>query len=204
MLAANGDKAVKIDQFYADAAAGTLPAFSLVGAQLRHGVGGERRATSPWVRRSRPGSINAVMSGPAWSKTLLVWCYDEHGGYYDHVPPPAAVPPDDVGPKLLAGDVPGAYDRYGFRVPAVVVSPWARADYVSSVVHDHTSVLALVERKFNLPALTNRDGAADDLLDTLDFSGSPPFATPPRLPAPHNTTGAPLCTAPGPVPNPQG
>ena len=203
VLAANGDKAVKIDQFYADAAAGTLPAFSLVEPNFdkeSEENAGDITLGEAFAARA----INAVMAGPAWSKTLLVWCYDEHGGYYDHVPPPPAVPPDDVGPKLLPGDVPGAYDRYGFRVPAVVVSPWAKADYVSSVVHDHTSILALVERKFNLPALTNRDAAADDLLDTLDLSGSPAFATPPTLPAPRNTTGTPLCTAAGPVPNPAG
>ena len=203
VLAANGDKAVKIDQFYADAAAGMLPAFSLVEPNFdkeSEENAGDITLGEAFAARA----INAVMSGPAWAKTLLVWCYDEHGGYYDHVPPPPAVPPDDVGPKLVAGDVAGAYDRYGFRVPAVVVSPWAKADYVSSVVHDHTSILALVERKFNLPALTNRDAAADDLLDTLDFSGTPAFATPPILPPPRNTTGAPLCTAPGPVPNPEG
>ena len=142
------------------------------------------------------------MASPAWSKTVLVWCYDEHGGYYDHVPPPAAVPPDDVPPKLLPGDVPGGYDRYGFRVPAAVVSPWARKGYVSSVVHDHTSILKLVETKFNLPALTARDAGADDLLDCLDLGGTPPFLTPPTLPAPLNREGtAPLCTGAGPVPN---
>ena len=61
--------------------------------------------------------VNAVMSSPNWPKTMLIWTYDEHGGYYDHVPPPAAVPPDDVPPALKPGDPPGGFDRYGFRVP---------------------------------------------------------------------------------------
>jgi phospholipase C len=100
----------------------------------------------------------------------------------------------------LAGD----YTRYGFRVPAVVVSPFAKKNYVSHVVHDHTSILSLVEHKWNLPALTNRDGAADNLLDCLDLDRPPAFLTPPQLPRPKNTTGAPICTPsqPGPIPNP--
>ena len=68
-------------------------------------------------------------------------------------------------------DLPGAYDRYGFRVPAVIVSPYAKKNYVSHVVHDHTSILKLIETKWNLPALTYRDANADNLLDSLDFTG---------------------------------
>ena len=115
--------------------------------------------------------INAVMQGPAWAKTLLIWTYDEHGGYYDHVPPPRAIRPDNIPPDIhVPPDLPGAYDRYGFRVPAVIVSPYARANYVSHVVHDHTSVLKLIETKWNLGALTYRDANADNLLDSLDFT----------------------------------
>ena len=91
------------------------------------------------------------------------------------------------------------------RVPSVVVSPFARPDYVSHVVHDHTSILKLLETKFNLPALTDRDGAADNLLDCLDLESAPAFATPPSLPAPRNPSiEVPLCTEPGPIPNPNG
>jgi phospholipase C len=110
-----------------------------------------------------------------------------------------------VGPRLAAGDAPGGYDIYGFRVPAVVVSPYAKRNYVSRVVHDHTSILKLLETKYNLPALTDRDAAADSLLDCVELGSSPAFATPPTLPAPRNpTTTTPLCDAPGPVPNPNG
>ncbi len=119
--------------------------------------------------------INAVMHSPNWSKTVLIWIYDEHGGYYDHVPPPAAVAPDDVAPRARCpATSPSRFDRYGFRVPAAIVSPYARKDYVSHVVHDHTSVLSLVEHKFNLPALTYRDGAADNLLDSSTSRATPP------------------------------
>src|SRR5204863_9771795 len=132
-------------------------------------------------------------------------CYDEHGGYYDHVAPPTAIPPDNIAPMITSNDRPGDYRRYGFRVPAAIVSPYARRDYVSHVVHDHTSILKLVERKFNLPALTERDAKADDLLDSLDFDNDPEFLTPPALAASHNVDAqTPLCTAAGPVPNPAG
>ena len=62
---------------------------------------------------------------------MLIWCYDEHGGYYDHVPPPAAVPPDDIKPMLGPNDPVAGYDQYGFRVPAAIVSPFARRDYAA-------------------------------------------------------------------------
>jgi phospholipase C len=79
---------------------------------------------------------------------------------------------------------PHRYDRYGFRVPAVLVSPYARPDYVCSEVLDHTSVLKLVEQKWNLPALTARDAAAISPLDALDLTGPPAFLKPPSLPEP--------------------
>jgi len=200
VVEANGDKVVKIDEFFTDAARGTLPFLSFVDADFAR-ASEENPQDISLGEGFAARVVKAVMASPSWRKTVLIWCYDEHGGYYDHVPPPAAVPPDTVAPKLGPGDAAGAYDRYGFRVPAVVVSPWARRRYVSSVVHDHTSVLKLVETKFNLPALTARDANASDLLDCLDLSGTPPFRTPPALPAPRNPDGrAPLCSGPGSVP----
>jgi phospholipase C len=122
------------------------------------------------------------------------------------VPPPAAVAPDDVParnwqlaqgwartllamllPKSMkalenADDGPVTYDRYGFRVPAVIVSPYARPDFVFSEVLDHTSVLKLIEEKWNLPPLTRRDAAAASPVGALDLTGPPAFLTPPTLP----------------------
>ncbi len=68
-----------------------------------------------------------------------------------------------------AGDCPGGYDRYGFRVPLIVVSPWAKRNYVSRVVQDHTSITAFIERKWNLPAMTFRDANAHPMTDYFDF-----------------------------------
>ena len=128
--------------------------------------------------------INAVMHSPAWPKTALLFMYDEHGGYYDHVPPPAAIPPDDIPPAVApAPGAPAAWNIYGLRVPAYVISPFAKRDYVSHVVHDHTSVLRFIETKFNLGALTRRDANADNLLDCFDFRRAA-FLEPPTLAAP--------------------
>ncbi len=169
-----------IERFVADATSGTLPAVSIVDPDFS-----ENSEENPQdIRRGEAFAariINAVLHGKSWPGTLLVWVYDEHGGYYDHVPPPEAVEPDDRGPD---DGGPWRFDRYGFRVPAVIVSPYARPDYVSHVVHDHTSVLKLIETKWNLPPLTRRDAEADDLLDSIDLSGPPAFAVPPTLPSP--------------------
>ena len=196
-----------IEHFFADSDSGNLPSFCIVDPDFR-----DFSEESPQDIRKGEGFaaevINRVMHGPGWADTLLIWTYDEHGGYYDHVVPPEAVPPDNVRgrslvahPSLIhsllkvlfpsyvehAGQLvagPDAYDTYGFRVPAVIVSPYARPDCVLSDVFDHTSVLKLIEEKWNLPALTRRDAAATSPLGALDLTAPPAFLTPPELPAP--------------------
>ncbi len=197
-----------IDHFFTDAAAGALPFLSYVDPIFAGG--GESEENPDDIRKGEAFAarvINAVMSGPGWSKTVLIWCYDEHGGYYDHVPPPRAVKPDDIPPDIMVPpDLPGGYDRYSFRVPAVVVSPYARRDHVSHRVRDHTAILKLIETKWNLPALTFRDANADALLDSLDFRHPPAFLEPPVLPAPAlGAPSPPVCTPGdpgGPIPPP--
>jgi phospholipase C len=201
------------DQFFADADSGTLPSFSIVDPDFD--TYSEENPQD--IRRGESFAaevINRVMHGKGWPRTLLIWVYDEHGGYHDHVPPPAAVPPDEVEGRSLIGsptrvqrlvrpllpravhnaeteaEGPPGYDHYGFRVPAVIVSPYARPDYVCSEVLDHTSVLKLLEQKWNLPALTARDAAAVSPLGALDLAGPPAFLDPPSLPAPSLTWGS--------------
>ncbi len=185
----NRTKAVHMTDFFADAASGSLPAFSLVDPYTNFS---EEDGDITVGEGYAALFINAVMSGPAWDKTALIWVYDEHGGWYDHVPPQPAVKPDDVPPALLAGDLPGAYDYTGFRVPCCVVSAWSKKDYVSHQTFDHTSILKLVETKWNLPALTYRDANANAMLDFFDLSAKrPPFAEPPELQAPSNPFSSP-------------
>ena len=187
----------KIDQFYADAAAGTLPSVSMVDPDF-DSQSEEDPQDVQYGDQFLAKVVNAVLASPQWPHTLLLWCYDESGGYYDHLTPPSAVVPDSVPPDLAPGDTPGSFDRYGFRVPAGVVSPYARKNYVSRVIHDHTSFLKLVETKWNLPALTHRDGAADDLLDSVDLHAAPAFLTPPKLAAPPDPSVLAGCVASGP------
>lgn len=124
--------------------------------------------------------VKAVTTGAAWDRTLLIWLYDEHGGFYDHVPSPRAIAPDAIKPKLSKTDIRGGYDQFGVRVPAVVISPYSRPHAVTNVMHDHTSILAMIERVWNLPALTYRDANATDLMDFLDLH-KPAMLTPPAL-----------------------
>ena len=78
---------------------------------------------------------------------------------------------------LQSGDEPGAFDRYGIRVPMIVASPFAKSHYVSHGVYDHTSILKFIETRFGLGALTRRDANANDMLDYFDFTQSnPPLA----------------------------
>ena len=185
----NPEKAVHLPQFFVDAASGNLPAFSLVDPYVNFS---EESGDISVGEAYAALFIDAVMNGPAWQKTALIWVYDEHGGWYDHVPPRRAVKPDDVPPNLGAHDLPGAYNYTGFRVPCSVVSAWSKKNYVSHQLFDHTSILKLVETKWNLPALTFRDANAHNMLDFFDLKAkSPPFAEPPRLAAPNNPFSSP-------------
>jgi phospholipase C len=171
-----------VQHFLDDAARGRLPQFSFVNPDYES-VSEENPQDVQFGDRFLARVTNAVLHSPQWRRTALVITYDEHGGYYDHVPPPRAVPPDALPPLLQPGDVPGGFDRYGFRVPLIVVSPWARRRYVSRVVQDHTSITRFIERKWNLGAMTYRDANAADMTDYFDFR-RPSFLEPPALAGP--------------------
>ena len=154
-------------QFFADCKAGKLPAVSFVEPNLT--FVDEGPLSGIWNDDHPHADIrageyflstifNAVTHGPLWPRTMLVVTFDEWGGFYDHVPPPAG---PDVDPR---------YQQRGFRVPTLVVSPYARRGYVSHDVYDHTSILKLIEWRWGLKPLSVRDAAAANLANVLDFS----------------------------------
>ena len=116
--------------------------------------------------------LHDLVKSKYWANSAFFLTYDEAGGFFDHVSPPEACIPDNIDPILKPSDTLAQYDRLGFRVPFIAVSPFAKRHYVSHKVYDHTSILRFIETKFNLPALTYRDANAGDLLDLFDFSES--------------------------------
>jgi len=96
--------------------------------------------------------VRRIQSSPAWADTVIVITYDEHGGRWDHVAPPVV---DRWGP--------------GSRVPAIVVSPFARRGFVDHTPHDTLSILRLIEETFNVEPVNQRDASAGDLLSALSF-----------------------------------
>jgi phospholipase C len=175
--------------FLADAAAGTLPAVSYVDPRFA----GEEEGTSGDDHPHgdvRGGEsflaevYRAVTSGPGWPRTLLVVTFDEWGGFFDHVPPPRA---PDVREELRLR---------GFRVPALLVSPFARRGHVAHEVYDHASFLKLLEWRFGLARLSVRDAAAANLAGALDLgrfdAAAPSFPVlpfPASLPCPPPLVG---------------
>ena len=170
-----------IDEFFGDCSAGTLPHVAFVDP----GFAGEEQGLSnddhPHADiRNGEFFLNsiyeAVTSSPAWPNTILVINFDEWGGFFDHVPPAvASVPPGDA---ALGSD-----GLRGFRVPALVISPWSPRGTVAHRLYDHTSVLKMIEWRWNLRPLTVRDATANNLAEVLDFAhpnlNAPTFTVPP-------------------------
>ncbi|HLX32152.1 MAG TPA: alkaline phosphatase family protein [Gaiellaceae bacterium] len=192
----NPGNVVPVADFFTDCALGTLPSFSIVDPESFEGSEENPQDAQTGAYYAYQ-VIDAVMRSPAWPSTALVLTFDEHGGYYDHVPPVRLAPPDDIPPSASTtyGDT---YTYSGFRVPTVVVSPWTKANYVSHTIYDHTSILRLVETKWNLPALSNRDANANAMLDCFDFR-APAFLTSPVLAAAPPPSGSAVCIAQDPT-----
>lgn len=177
---------VPIADYFTDAAAGTLPQVSFIDPVWNGPItlqNSEHPPADLQVGQAYvAGVIGALMASPNWSSSALFLTYDENGGFYDNVVPPAAPLPDAIAPLYEGAKYGGTFDRYGFRVPMTVVSPYAKPHFVSHVVNDHTSILSFIEHRFDLPALTRRDAAANPMLEFFDFN-HPAFAKPPALPA---------------------
>ena len=176
-----------VGRFFADAAAGQLPAYSYLDPFfLGEGQGGSND-DHPHADIHRGQAflsevVKAVVESPQWERTALVITYDEWGGFFDHVRPPRMADDHDTGPH-------GKDDhaQAGFRVPTIVLSPFARRGYVGHNVYDHTSILKMVEWRWGLKPLTKRDRAARNLAEAFRFDK--PDVSKPVLP---------LVTDPGP------
>jgi phospholipase C len=134
------------------------------------------QAGEAWTQLIYQHAVNS----PQWSRLVIIWTYDEAGGFADHVPPPTGCPPTPSAP----------FTQLGPRVPLVAISRWAKPHYVSHVVHDHMAIVRFIETLFDLPALSARDANADALLDLFDFSCSQSEIPPGPFPEP-GTGGCP-------------
>ncbi len=157
-----GDSKQRAGQFFEDAAAGKLPTVSYIDPSF--GSNDDHPPLHPILGQELIASVYlALAKSPQWKNTLLVITYDEHGGYFDHVPPPTTV--DDT---LAKFGKPG-FEQLGFRVPTMVIGPYAKQSYISSVQYDHTSALKHLQNTFGLGGLTPRMDAANDLADCIDM-----------------------------------
>jgi len=176
--------------FLTDAAAGQLPQASFIDPRFTDEASGSSGDDHPKAD-IRAGEqflnevYNAITTSPNWANTVLVINFDEWGGFYDHVPPATA--PDVSSDTALRG----------FRVPALVISPRARRNYVAHNAYDHTSVLRMIEWRWGLQPLTPRDSAARNLAEVLDFGGAPKLAVPHFSVPPFVAAGCPPASLTG-------
>jgi phospholipase C len=176
-------------EFLLAAQTGLLPAVSFIDPRFEDEGSGSSGDDHPHADL-RVGDVflsetfRAVATGPKWRNTVFIITYDEWGGFFDHVAPPKAEAANDVDPPDANGEV-----LLGMRVPVVVASPWSRSHNgqprIASNVYDHTSILKLIEWRWNLPHLTPRDApgsSVGNLVEVLDFDHPNPSV--PALPAP--------------------
>jgi phospholipase C len=128
-------------------------------------------------------TYEAIRNSPVWKSSMLIITSDEHGGFFDHVAPPAAIAPGDTTATAAHNKYGFTFERYGPRVPAVVISPWIPKNVVDHRVYDHSSVPATLEKLFGMDPLTERDRAADSLLPLFSLSAARDD-TPTTLPSP--------------------
>jgi phospholipase C len=182
-------------QFFSDVQNGTLPQVAQIEPASPAGLDEHGSDSDPYPINVQLGAnyvssiINALMSSTSWKDSAFILTYDESGALYDHVAPQPAVSPDGIKPQdLMPGDIctsttgPTCDFVYtGYRVPLIVVSPYAAKHYVSHTVMDYTAIARLIELRFKLSALTKRDAAQKSMTEFFNFN-NPPWMTPPSPP----------------------
>ena len=181
-------KAVHISEFFTDAASGNLPAFSLVDPYTNY----SEEDGDIWVGEAYAALfINAVINGPAWEKTLLIWTYDEHGGWYDHVPPRKAVKPDNVPPSSEPATLPGPTTTPGSgsraRGVRLVEEELRVAPDLRPHVHPQAGRDQVEPPRSHLPRRQCPQHAGLPRSE----GKTPPFAEPPQLKSPQNPFASP-------------
>jgi phospholipase C len=173
---------VPATQFAQDLQNGTLPSVALIESGYNSGRD-EHPTTDVQDGQSYVASmINALLQSSEWSSSVFFLTWDEGGGFYDHVPPVTTVNPDGIPPSdLQPNDFPGDFNYTGFRVPLIVISPFAKKGYVSHSAADYTAMLKFIETRWGLTNLTRRDAAQIDMTEFFDWSA--PNANPPTPPA---------------------
>ncbi len=159
----------QFNRFLDDCEKGTLPAYSFVEPRFNADNSGDALPANDQhpdhdVQEGETLILdvyNAVRKSPLWESTILLIVYDEHGGTYDHVPPPATMNPDGK----FCIDPAFDFTRLGVRVPAVVISPWIEPETIDSNQYDHASIVATARKLFlgadwQTKFLTARDQAA--------------------------------------------
>jgi phospholipase C len=193
---------VPISQYFTDVQKGSLPQVAMIEPASSAGLDEHGSDSDPYPINIQLGAkyveslINPLMKSVSWKDSAFILTYDEGGGLYDHVAAKPAKSPDGIKPvDLLPGDIctgntgPTCDFTYtGYRVPLIVISPYAKKHYVNHQVADFTAILKLIETRFNLPALTMRDAAQINMTQFFNFS-APPWMTPPNPPV-QSTSGA--------------
>jgi phospholipase C len=158
-----GDRFQRYEQFARDVEHGTLPTYAFVEPRSFSAPGFPANDQHPPHDLLEGEKLIAEVydtlraDDALWRTSLMVVLYDEHGGFYDHVPPPRAVSPDGSAARPSGF----RFDRLGVRVPAILISPWVAEGRVDHTVYDHTSIPATIKKMFGLPRfLTARDAAA--------------------------------------------
>ena len=170
-----------ISQYYSDLQQSTLPSVVFIERASSIGLDEHPGQNIQNGAATVAKIINALIGSTSWSSSAFILTFDEGGGLYDHVVPATVMKPDNIAPKIPSGTPPGDFAHTGFRIPIVVVSPWAKPHYVSHTWRDLTSILRLIETRFNVPALTARDASADNMMEFFDFS-APMSSLPTLLP----------------------
>ncbi len=181
---------VPLSQYFTDVKNGTLPqvAYIETGIEINgtssSGVDEHPKSNIQIGAQFAAKAINALMTSPSWKDTVFIETFDEGGGLYDHVPPMSVPSPDGIPPIQPPGiNQPGDFTLTGFRVPLIVISPFSKKNFVSHTPMDTTAALKLIETRFHLPNLTNRDAAMPDMTEFFDFTtDTGPWATPPTPP----------------------